>query len=272
MPRSKPPARVPAITLAQPTQVSRASAAGTIIEDLRGLIATGSIGMGSRLPTERDLAAIYKVSPSTVRESMRALAVMGLVEVRHGSGSYVVEDTSNLVTTSLATAMQMEGVSISELISLLSLINERAVTLAVTRASSEEIQALRDGNSQISMGQSPREILDGVVTFLTGIVTAAHDPLLLVFGRFIVQLLDRIEMDLFPPDVEFWRKLTGEVSDERVEIIDAISAGDGPAAVSAVQRYHQQAIMRMPTSPEDIGFRLSDQRFASVINALINKA
>jgi ABC-type cobalamin/Fe3+-siderophores transport system ATPase subunit len=107
VPSSKPEARPAAISLSRPTEVSRASAAGTIIEDLRGLIATGAIGTGSRLPTERDLAVVYKVSPSTVRESMRALAVMGLIEVRHASGSSVVEDTANIVTSSLATAMHV---------------------------------------------------------------------------------------------------------------------------------------------------------------------
>ncbi len=269
MPSSKPEARPPAISLSRPTEVSRASAAGTIIEDLRGLIATGAIGKGSRLPTERDLAIVYKVSPSTVRESMRALAVMGLIEVRHGSGSYVVEDTAKIVTSSLATAMQMEGVTIGELISLLSLINERAAVLAVTRATPEDIAGLVAANAKIVAGESPRDILDGVVAYLTGIVESAHEPLLLVFGRFMVQLLDRIEIDLFPPDTAFWQRLTREVGTERVEIIEAISAGDEAAAVSAVRRYHEQAVSRMQANSDQVGARLSDDRFASVITALI---
>ncbi|MEF2975913.1 FadR/GntR family transcriptional regulator [Subtercola sp. YIM 133946] len=269
MPRSKPEARPPAVELVTSSQVSRAGAADTIIEDLRGLIATGAISKGSRLPTERDLATVYKVSPSTVRESMRALAVMGLVEVRHGSGSYVVEDTTNLVTSSLATALQMEGVSVAEIISMLSLINERAVVLAIDRATVDDVQALTDANARVVGGENPREILDGVVAFLTSLAASAHEPLLMVFARFLVQLLDRIEVDLFPPETAFWQNLTGQVGDERAEIIAAISAKDAAAAVSAVQRYHQQAVLRMETNADSFGARLSDERFAAVITALI---
>ena len=51
---------------------------------------TGKYPVGSRLPAERELAALYDVSRPTVREAVIALEVQGLVEVRIGSGAYVV--------------------------------------------------------------------------------------------------------------------------------------------------------------------------------------
>ncbi len=65
-----------------------------LYQDLaRRLIAeleAGKYPVGSRLPAERELAAIHSVSRPTVREAIIALEVQGLVEVRIGSGAYVV--------------------------------------------------------------------------------------------------------------------------------------------------------------------------------------
>src|SRR5688572_33361469 len=59
-----------------------------IAEQLRGLIAQGEFGAGSRLPAERDLARQLGVSRPSVREALIASEVEGWVEVRVGSGIY----------------------------------------------------------------------------------------------------------------------------------------------------------------------------------------
>src|SRR5688500_20072786 len=61
-----------------------------IAEQLRGLIRSGEYPVGARLPPERDLALQLKVSRPSVREALIALEVEGLVEVRMGSGIYVI--------------------------------------------------------------------------------------------------------------------------------------------------------------------------------------
>lgn len=60
-----------------------------IARDLASRIASGEYLVGQRLPSERDLAALYGVSRPTVRETVLALAHEGLIEVRTGSGAYV---------------------------------------------------------------------------------------------------------------------------------------------------------------------------------------
>jgi len=65
-----------------------------IAEQIRGLIASGEYGVGDRLPPERDLAKQLRVSRPSVREALIALEVEGLVEVRVGSGIYVLASAS----------------------------------------------------------------------------------------------------------------------------------------------------------------------------------
>lgn len=61
-----------------------------VAEDLSGKIAKGQYVVGQRLPSERDLAQVYAVSRPTIREAIIALELDGLVEVRLGSGVYVM--------------------------------------------------------------------------------------------------------------------------------------------------------------------------------------
>jgi GntR family transcriptional regulator, transcriptional repressor for pyruvate dehydrogenase complex len=56
---------------------------------LRGLIEDGSLQAGQQLPSERELAERLGVSRSTVREAVQFLGALGLVEIRHGSGTFV---------------------------------------------------------------------------------------------------------------------------------------------------------------------------------------
>jgi len=63
-----------------------------VADSIMASIKSGDYEPGSRLPSERDLAAAYKVSRPTVREAMIALEILGLVESRHGSGIYVTTE------------------------------------------------------------------------------------------------------------------------------------------------------------------------------------
>jgi len=62
-----------------------------VADTIMAAIQSGDYKPGARLPSERDLAAAYKVSRPTVREAMIALEIRGLVESRHGSGIYITE-------------------------------------------------------------------------------------------------------------------------------------------------------------------------------------
>ena len=95
-------------------------------------LAAGKYPVGSRLPAERELAQQYNVSRPTVREAVIALEVQGLVEVRIGSGAYVV---------ALPGKKQTPGFNITafELTEARLLFEGEAAALAATQASDEEI-------------------------------------------------------------------------------------------------------------------------------------
>ena len=62
-----------------------------VADELAAAIRGGAWRTGQKLPSERDLAERYGVSRPSIREAMIALEIYGLVEIRQGSGIYVVE-------------------------------------------------------------------------------------------------------------------------------------------------------------------------------------
>jgi DNA-binding FadR family transcriptional regulator len=78
-----------------------------VADQLRALIDSGEYAVGSRLPTERDLAEQLKVSRPTVREALIALEVEGRVRIRVGSGIYVIEPAT--LASSIPASATIEG-------------------------------------------------------------------------------------------------------------------------------------------------------------------
>lgn len=75
----------------------RTSAAGYLTEQVLRLIREGGLQPGDRLPTVETLARRLSVAPPTLREAMRGLEAVGVVEMRHGSGTYVLESALRMV-------------------------------------------------------------------------------------------------------------------------------------------------------------------------------
>jgi len=105
----------------------------------RSLVAelvNGTYPVGSRLPAERDLALRYNVSRPTVREAVIALEVQGLVEVRVGSGAYVLKlPGANETPTFQVSAFEITEARL--------LFEGEAAALAATQATDEDIEKIR---------------------------------------------------------------------------------------------------------------------------------
>ena len=93
---------------------------------------------GTKLPAERDLAQRYGVSGPTVREAVRALSTLGLVDVRHGSGAYVTADAALLVATALSAVIRLGDLSCFDVLNVLGTLYRQAATEAVAVATEED--------------------------------------------------------------------------------------------------------------------------------------
>jgi GntR family transcriptional regulator, transcriptional repressor for pyruvate dehydrogenase complex len=86
-----------------------------VVSQLRRFIIENGLTVGDRLPPERALADQLGTSRATVAQAVRILAVMGLVEIRHGSGVFVRQDPATLLGTTFDLMLEMEPASVGEL-------------------------------------------------------------------------------------------------------------------------------------------------------------
>jgi DNA-binding FadR family transcriptional regulator len=145
-----------------------------VADQIETLIAAGEFAPGERLPPERDLAGKLGVSRATVREAMIALELAGLVDVRTGSGIYVLtpqRSTQELKDT---------GPGPFELLDARRAVEGGVAALAAANATEAEIAALRAALDVMQREQAGgADTEDGDRMFHLGIARATHNALLL---------------------------------------------------------------------------------------------
>lgn len=123
--------------LADSSPVSRKSAAEIVFEDIRLAIASGRLSVGTRLPSEAQLAEKYSVSRPIVREALRSLQTLGLTHTRTGSGTYVLK-------TSPGPELSYGGYSARDLIEARPFIEVPAAGWAAIRHTDDQMAKLID--------------------------------------------------------------------------------------------------------------------------------
>lgn len=110
------------------------------VEEIKRRLADGSFGPGDRLPTERDLAADLGVSRSSMREAIRALITLGVLESRHGAGVYVTAlRPSDLLETFSVLAEVSQGTTLLEVLQVRRMLEPAATALAAARADDAQL-------------------------------------------------------------------------------------------------------------------------------------
>lgn len=201
--------------------VSRRSVSDQVAERLREFIDENGLQPGDKLMTERELAAELGVGRSTVREAITALRAQGLVEVRHGEGIYLLERTTDLVTT-LAHELVATHVDHPYIWEARQAIEVQCARLAATRATPEDLAtisaALERMATEVDAGEAA---LQGDRAFHFGVVQASHNPILIQLVAGISESFDKTSETSLTRAGQPARSLA-----EHRAIFEAIAAGD----------------------------------------------
>ena len=217
-----------------------------IAEQLRSLIDGGEFAVGSRLPAERELATQLRVSRPSVREALIALEVESVVEVRGGSGIYVLKPGKRQA------APRNGGKSAEwgplELMRARTLVESEVAALAARNANKSDLKIIADALQQmrdeVAQGRIPRE---GDEAFHNAIAQACGNEVLRDTVRGYWQsrhgtLFERLG-DYFEDDVSWDSALS-----EHAEVLKAIRARNAGAARRAMQRHLKESYKRYSAS------------------------
>src|SRR3954462_13654531 len=160
-----------------PITVARASSA--ITDQIRAAIVGGRLQEGARLAPERALAEQFGVSRVTVRDALRGLEAMGLLEVRVGArgGAFVTVPSGSLVGQTMSDMMLMSAVTPEDIVEARLMVELGTVSLACARATDDDLKRLRAlcerGEAELAAKTYTRELS---WEFHSLLAEAAHNP------------------------------------------------------------------------------------------------
>jgi GntR family transcriptional repressor for pyruvate dehydrogenase complex len=212
-----------------------------IVEQIHKSIIDGDLKPGDQLPSERELGKQFGVSRTSIREGIRVLTLMGLVEVNHGRGTFIAEQTSNAIRYTMDTMITIarkEGSG--NLIELREILEPEIAALAATRASEEHIQAIREAvNTMAEAMEDPKrydEYIEADLDFHLSLAEGAGNPLFLVLIDLLVVQLRQQRVRAASKEGGLYR---GQTHHRR--ILDAVESRD-PIAARKVMFAHIKQI------------------------------
>lgn len=216
----------------------RASVTDRVLADLRSRILSGQLARGTRLPSEKELAAHYGVSAPTIREVIRALSAMSLVEARHGSGTFVTAQSEAMLSAAMAAVVELESIDMASIIELSDMLYVKAASLAVRAAQPAELDDLMAVAERCRPSMTDSECIAPQRQFLHGLAAASHNKLLVIMADFVVETRLRLSLEAMRRGQA--EGTAGQLREQRIEIASALRARDEEAAQSAVRRYLQR--------------------------------
>lgn len=226
------PADTPPATLARRSQ----SLADVVVDHIKGRIAAETLRTGDKLPTESALMEALGVSRTVVREAISRLQAKGLIETRHGIGSFVLPPRAdNSIPLGDASTLH----DILGMLELRLAIETECAGLAAQRISANQIDALRAALEAIEQDQA-----DGVdsatsdLQFHLSIARATgNEHFVGALAQLGKTLIPRTRMDLAQVGYLNAPELRATVNREHHSIYDAIARKD-PDAARAAMRMH----------------------------------
>lgn len=214
-------------------RVTRSKLAETVARQLLTELREKRPTRGSKLPSERELMAALGVGRSTIREAINGLAMLGVLEIRHGQGAFVVDPEPSLAIG----AALARGVT-HELFEARFLVESHTASLAAQRRTEADLrdieQALIDHEAAIDRGEPG---VEPSVRFHVCVAQAAHSSVLAGFvSLFAEALTERGPILEAEPGFPEW-----ELAQHR-SVFVPIEAGDAAAAARTMRR-HLEAVV-----------------------------
>lgn len=214
------------------SSLQRGSLVQMAIRQLRRQVTDGVWAVGERIPAEPELGQTLKVGRSTLREAVRALVQEGILEVRHGSGTFVVSDGGDLWQTMFRRAAVLEVYEVR------AGIEYQAARLAAQRAEEadlERIEAALQVRMTVAEQGNEEAFVEADLAFHSAVVDAAHNELLSQLYRSFAPVLRdgllklSIGQDLRRAGID------GQVRDAHATLFEKIRNRDVAGALAATE-------------------------------------
>ena len=115
-----------------------------VMEQIKDIVKKGELKSGDKLPSERDLCEKLEVSRASVREALRALQMLGLIESKHGEGNFINENFENSLLEPLSIVFLLLGSKSEDVFELRKVIEPETAALAAKNITDEQLIELKE--------------------------------------------------------------------------------------------------------------------------------
>jgi GntR family transcriptional repressor for pyruvate dehydrogenase complex len=221
----------------------RGSAVSDIARQLLGQLLSGQLAPGTRLPSERQLAQAMGVGRSAVREALKALDVLGILDVRTGDGTYIKQTSSDLLPDAVEWGLMLGQPRTQDLVEARRHIEALTARLATERASEAQLTELSERMAAMRAAKSVPKFVEADIAFHLTLADAAGNTVLanvLSSVRALLRVWIRRAIEQAGE--------TAGTCDEHQRVLDAVLAKDPDKAAEAMAAHMDSASSRLAAS------------------------
>ena len=208
-----------------------------VLDRLRAHVAEAGLRAGDRLPAERDLAARLGVSRASVKQAIVVLEVQGLIETRHGGGTYLVRGTLDVEPVEQLVERRKR---LPDVLEAREALETKLAELAAERRTADELEDIRQAldfmRDEVAEGGFGME---GDRRFHAAVTAAAHSSLLAEFMKSIAGQITESRTESLRQPGRPPRSLA-----QHTAIYEAIAAGE-PKKAAAAMRKHVRTVAKV---------------------------
>lgn len=211
-----------------------------IVEQIRSLIRSGALLAGTRLPPEREFCEQLGVSRLALREALRMLAAVGLIQNRTGArgGTFVSAPTAEQVGEGLTDLLTNSTLSAQEVTQARQVLETAIIPLVCANLTQDDIKDLRRLNTICAKARAEGTYTVSMsVDFHVRIATATHNK--------VIELIMHSLRDALMNSLDEAHHDNSEGIDEHFNLIDAIEQGDASKAQSIMQDHIKRTKIRV---------------------------
>ena len=225
--------------------IKRQPVSEQVAQQLLGLIQSGNLKPGQKLPPERELSTILDVSRPSLREALRALSLLGVVNIRQGGGIYVSSLEPEALLGPIHFFISLDEHNLEALFEARLLIEAGIARLAALRITDEQLENLQ---ARVKLDETvlgdPEKFIESDVEFHRTIFEAANNSFLQRVSTSL-HVLGRASREI----TGYLPGVTRQSLKDHQAILKALLAHDPDAAAAAMERhlenvrtaYHRQA-------------------------------
>lgn len=226
-----------------------------VLTQIQDKILDGELRIGSRLPSERDLVEILGVSRSSVREALRSLETLGLIDSNgysgRASGSVVSSRSSQALGKLLRLHVALADITVADLVDVRFQLEQTGVLVAAQSRSAPDINRLRELNEAMrspSLIAAELDQLDS--SFHVAIASASGNRLTAILVK---TLCDAAGSNTASSGPEKWRSDAEDIAAEHDAIVTAIDSGETAGAALLLRKHIARSIATRPRDRKSSG-------------------